>query len=160
MQDNQTLQKLIAKHKLGLPLTDSDKAFLTVYGEAAAKDALAKVESDNALARNIVELCDKIIAPIIDITLPIVDAIYLHVKKIPLGEMCAIASEYARKAEFVEKYLSPMLAAADMQIKSASYRCNVETRAEYIDIIYIGGHKRRVDVTKDSLQELIRAVLQ
>lgn len=55
---------------------------------------------------------------------------------------------------------SPMLAAADMQIKSASYRCHINTGEEYVDIIYIGGHKRRVCVTADSLQALILDVMR
>lgn len=69
-------------------------------------------------------------------------------------------NEYARKGAFVEKYLSPMLAAADMQIERASYRCHIATGEEYVDIIYIGGHKRRVCVTADSLQALILDVMR
>lgn len=69
-------------------------------------------------------------------------------------------NEYARKGAFVEKYLSPMLAAADMQIERASYRCHIATGEEYVDIIYIGGQKRRVCVTADSLQALILDVMR
>ena len=47
-----------------------------------------------------------------------------------------------------------------MQIKSASYRCHINTGEEYVDIIYIGGHKRRVCVTADSLQALILDVMR
>lgn len=145
MQDNQTLQKIIAKHKLGLPLTDSDKAFLTLYADAAAK---------------IAELCDDIIAPILDIIVPIIDAIALRVKNTSVEQPRAELDEYARKGAFVEKYLSPMLAAADMRIKQAVYRCNIATGAEYVDISYIGGYKRSVCVTADSLQALILDVMR
>lgn len=69
-------------------------------------------------------------------------------------------NEYARKGAFVEKYLSPMLAAADMQIERASYRCHIATGEEYVDIIYIGGLERRVCVTADSLQALILDVMR
>lgn len=69
-------------------------------------------------------------------------------------------NEYARKGAFVEKYLSPMLPTADMQIERASYRCHIATGEEYVDIIYIGGHKRRVCVTADSLQALILDVMR
>lgn len=160
MQDNQTLQKIIAKHKLGLPLTDSDKAFLTLYADAAAKDALEKSDNANDLARDIAELCDDIIAPILDIIVPIIDAIALRVKNTSVEQPRAELDEYARKGAFVEKYLSPMLAAADMQIERASYRCHIATGEEYVDIIYIGGHKRRVCVTADSLQALILDVMR
>ncbi len=153
MQDNQTLTKIKAKQQLGLPLDDHDRAMLTLYGNETPESA-----ADAAAAR--AELCATIIAPILDIIVPIIDAIVLRARRTSIEETAAAVNEYARKGAFVEKYLSPMLAAADMQIKSASYRCHIATGAEYVDIIYIGGHKRRVDVTKDSLQELIRDVLQ
>lgn len=47
-----------------------------------------------------------------------------------------------------------------MQIERASYRCHIATGEEYVDIIYIGGHKRRVCVTADSLQALILDVMR
>jgi hypothetical protein len=33
MQDNQTLNTIKAKQKLGLPLTDHERAMFTLYGE-------------------------------------------------------------------------------------------------------------------------------
>ena len=114
MQDNQTLNTIKAKQKLGLPLTDHERAMFTLYGE----------------------------------------------KRTSPEETISAINEYARKGAFVEKYLSPMLAAADMQIKSASYRRHINTGEEYVDIIYIGGHKRCVCVTADSLQALILDVMR
>lgn len=101
-----------------------------------------------------------IIAPILDVLVPIIDAIALRIKHTSVEETAAAMSEYGKKAAFVEKYLSPLLVAADMQIKSASYRCHIATSEEYVDIIYIGGHKRRVCVTADSLQALILDVMR
>ena len=69
-------------------------------------------------------------------------------------------NDYARKGEFVAKYLSPMLAVADMNVETATYRCHVDTHEEYVDIVYKGGHKRRVCVTADSLQALILDVMR
>lgn len=153
MQDNQTLSKIKSKQQLGLPLTDHERAMLTLYGNTpeTATDA-------DAAAR--AELCATIIAPILDIIVPIIDAIALRAKNTSVEQTRAELYEYARKGTFVEKYLSPMLAAADMRIKRATYRCHIATHEEYVDIIYIDGHKRRVCVTADSLQALILDVMR
>lgn len=152
MQDNQTLTTIKAKQKLGLPLTDHERAMFALYGENAP------VTDAETAAR--AELCATIIAPILDVLVPIIDAIALRIKHTSVEETAAAMSEYGKKAAFVEKYLSPLLVAADMQIKSASYRCHIATSEEYVDIIYIGGHKRRVCVTADSLQALILDVMR
>ena len=151
MQDNQTLSKIKSKQQLGLPLTDHERAMLTLYGNTpeTATDAAARAE-----------LCATIIAPILDIIVPIIDAIALRVKNTSVEQTRAELDEYARKGAFVEKYLSPMLAAADMRIERATYRCHIATHEEYVDIIYIGGHNRRVCVTADSLQALILDVMR
>ena len=154
MQDNQTLTKIKAKQQLGLPLDDHERAMLTLYGSTPAP----ATDADAAAAR--AELCATIIAPILDIIVPIIDAIALRIKRTSVEETAAAVNEYARKGAFVEKYLSPMLAAADMRIERASYRCHIATGEEYVDIIYIGGHKRRVCVTADSLQALILDVMR
>lgn len=155
MQDNQTLTKIKAKQQLGLPLDDHDRAMLTLYGNETPESA---TDADAAAAR--AELCATIIAPILDIIVPIIDAIALRVKSTSVEQTHAELTEYARKAIFVEKYLAPLLVAADMKIKSASYRFHIATHEEYVDIVYIGGHKRRVCVTADSLQALILDVMR
>lgn len=152
MQDNQTLTTIKAKQKLGLPLTDHERAMFTLYGENTP------VTDAETAAR--AELCATIIAPILDVLVPIIDAIALRAKRTSPEETISAMNEYARKGAFVEKYLSPMLAAADMQIERASYRYHIATGEEYVDIIYIGGHKRRVCVTADSLQALILDVMR
>lgn len=154
MQDNQTLTKIKAKQQLGLPLNDHERAMLTLYGGNTPDTT----DADAVAAR--AELCANLIAPILDVLVPIIDAIALRVKRTSVEETAAAMNEYARKSAFVEKHLSPMLAAADMQIERASYRCHIATGEEYVDIIYIGGHKRRVCVTADSLQALILDVMR
>lgn len=154
---NQTLNKIKSKQKLGLPLTDRERALWTLYSddkpaiEAADTDAAATVRA---------ELCATLIAPILDIIVPIIDAITLRIKQTSVEQTRAELNDYARKGEFVAKYLSPMLAAADMNVESATYRCHIDTHEEYVDIVYKGGHKRRVCVTADSLQALIFDVMR
>lgn len=119
---NQTLNTIKSKQKLGLPLTDRERALWTLYGDNNTNDAATAADAA-ATAR-------------------------------------AELNDYARKGEFVAKYLSPMLAAADMNVETATYRCHVDTHEEYVDIVYKGGHKRRVCVTADSLQALILDVMR
>lgn len=154
---NQTLNTIKSKQKLGLPLTDSERAMLTLYGDD--KPAIEAADT-NATATARAELCTTLIAPILDIIVPIIDTIALRVKQTSVEETRAELNDYAHKGEFVAKYLSPMLAAADMHIKDATYRCHIDTHEEYVDIVYIGGHKRRVCVTADSLQALILDVMR
>ena len=104
MQDNQTLTTIKAKQKLGLPLTDHERAMFTLYGENTP------VTDAETAAR--AELCATIIAPILDVLVPIIDAIALRAKRTSPEETISAMNEYARKGAFVEKYLSPMLAAA------------------------------------------------
>lgn len=152
MQDNQTLNTIKAKQKTRLA------AYRPRAGNVYALRRKTPVTDAETAAR--AELCATIIAPILDVLVPIIDAIALRAKRTSPEETISAMNEYARKGAFVEKYLSPMLAAADMQIKSASYRRHINTGEEYVDIIYIGGHKRRVCVTADSLQALILDVMR
>ena len=147
---NQTLNTIKSKQKLGLPLTDRERALWTLYGDNNTNDAATAADAA-AIAR--AELCATIIVPIID-------AIALRVKQTSVEQTRAELSDYASKGEFVAKYLSPMLAAADMNVETATYRCHVDTHEEYVDIVYKGGHKRRVCVTADSLQALILDVMR
>ena len=154
---NQTLNTIKSKQKLGLPLTDSERAMLTFYGDD--KPAIEATNTDAATTAR-AELCATLIAPIIAVVVPIIDAIALRIKQTSVEQTRAELDDYARKGEFVTKYLSPMLAAADMNVESATYRCHVDTHEEYVDIVYKGGHKRCVCVTADSLQALILDVMR
>lgn len=98
MQDNQTLTKIKAKQQLGLPLDDHDRAMLTLYGNETPENA---TDADAAAAR--AELCANIIAPILDVLVPIIDAIALRIKRTSVEETAAAMSEYGKKAAFVEK---------------------------------------------------------
>lgn len=154
---NQTLNTIKSKQKLGLPLTDRERALWTLYGDNNTNDAATAADAA-ATAR--AELCATIIAPIIAVVVPIIGAIALRVKQTSVEQTRAELNDYARKGDFVAKYLSPMLAAADMNVETATYRCHVDTHEEYVDIVYKGGHKRRVCVTADSLQALILDVMR
>lgn len=153
---NQTLNTIKSKQKLGLPLTDSERAMLTFYGDDNPETAA----NTDAAATARAELCATLIAPIIAVIVPIIDAIALRIKQTSVEQTRAELNDYARKGEFVTKYLSPMLAAADMNVENATYRCHIDTHEEYVDIVYKGGHKRRVCVTADSLQALIFDVMR
>ncbi len=148
---NQTLVKILSKQKLGLPLNSSEKAMLTLYG-----DTSATFDTD---ANAVAELFDSLIVSITDIILPTESANLKQIEKLPDAERQHIIDECLPKAEFVEKYLSPMLANAKMRIAKAKYQYDINTHAEYVYITYNSGFVRRVCVTADSLQALILDVM-
>lgn len=62
------------------------------------------------------------------------------------------------KKKFVEKYLQPMIKAADSTVKSVTYRKPVFD--EIVVVEYIGGATFRVCVTCDSKQAIVKDVLK
>lgn len=62
------------------------------------------------------------------------------------------------KKEFVEKYLQPMIKAADSAVKSVTYRKPVFD--EIVVVEYIGGATFRVCVTCDSKQAIVKDVIK
>lgn len=61
------------------------------------------------------------------------------------------------KKEFVEKYLQPMIKAADSTVKAVTYHKNGD---EMVAIEYIGGVSFCINVTADSKTAIVKDVLK
>ena len=81
MNNNQTenikdeLKRIAAKQTLGLPLSDRDNAILTLYGQPET-DADAANATDDQTPKDIaIDVCCALIAPLVDIFAPVIDAV-------------------------------------------------------------------------------------
>ncbi len=68
-------------------------------------------------------------------------------------------SEETQKTAFVHSYLSPLLQAAGLNVKSAEYRRNLITCEEIVTVTYNNDYTKDVCVTADSLRAIITDVM-
>lgn len=66
--------------------------------------------------------------------------------------------EQAKKQRFVAKYLKPLVANLDVGIVDVSYNFNGIT--EEVVLTYFNGQRVARDVSRDSLPQIVRDVLQ
>lgn len=59
-----------------------------------------------------------------------------------------------RKAKFVEKYLSPLLQHARLEVKKAEY-VKEENQEEFVIVTYTNNYTRKICVTGDSLRAIV-----
>lgn len=81
MNNNQTenikdeLKRIAAKQTLGLPLSDRDKAILTLYGQSETNADAETATADQTRKDIAVDVCCALIAPLVDIFAPVIDAV-------------------------------------------------------------------------------------
>lgn len=76
--NNQTkneLKRIAAKQTLGLSLTDRESALLTLYGQPATNADAANAPAEQTRKDIAVDVCCALIAPLVDIFAPVIDAV-------------------------------------------------------------------------------------
>lgn len=64
------------------------------------------------------------------------------------------------KSYFVKKYLKPLILASNIAVEDVKYEHSQENQTETVILRFINGHEKSVNVSFDSLTEMVKDVFK